>query len=125
MRARLSKEDLQELIQRQADNGFTAQQFCPDNDVCPKYFGIRKKQLGLQQSAVIPFFQSEHVDPYISIGALTPASHVVDRLSFSKAMLCVVVVAQLCNKQRAIDNLVDESMFIINSARPITCKCVL
>ncbi|MDO8335593.1 MAG: hypothetical protein Q7T74_02300 [Candidatus Saccharibacteria bacterium] len=73
MRARRSKEDWQELIQRQADSGFSAQQFCHDNDVCPKYFIIRKKQLG-RQSAFVPISQSRRGAPDIPAGALTPAS---------------------------------------------------
>lgn len=43
MKARRSKEDWQELILRQTKSGLSAQQFCRDNDVCPKYFSIRKK----------------------------------------------------------------------------------
>lgn len=58
MRTRRSKEDWQELILRQADSDLSAQQFCRDNDVRPKYFSIRKKLLGLQQSAFVPVSQS-------------------------------------------------------------------
>jgi hypothetical protein len=43
MKARRSKEDWQELILRQAESGLSAQQFCRNHDVCPKYFSIRKK----------------------------------------------------------------------------------
>jgi hypothetical protein len=46
MKARRSKEDWQVLILRQAESGLSAQQFCRDNDVCPKYSSIRKMQLG-------------------------------------------------------------------------------
>jgi hypothetical protein len=74
MRARRSKEDWQELIQRQADSGFSAQRFCHDNDVCPKYFSIRKKQLGLRQSAFVPVLQSRRIDSEVPTSALTPAS---------------------------------------------------
>lgn len=74
MRARRSKEDWQELIQRQSGSGLSAQQFCRDNDVCPKYFSIRKKQLGLRQSAFVPVLQSRRADLHIPTSALTPAS---------------------------------------------------
>jgi hypothetical protein len=74
MRARRSKEDWLELILRQADSGLSAQQFCRDNDVCPKYFSIRKKQLGLRQSAFVPISQSGRAAPHIPTSALTPAS---------------------------------------------------
>lgn len=74
MRARRSKEDWQELIQRQADSGLSAQQFCRDNNVCPKYFSIRKKQLGLRQSAFVPALQSMSVGHDIPTRALTPVS---------------------------------------------------
>lgn len=74
MRTIRSKEDWQELILRQADSGLSAQQFCRDNDVCPKYFSIRKKQLGLRQSAFVPVLQSRRAEPHIPAIALTPAS---------------------------------------------------
>lgn len=51
---RRNKEEWQELILRQAESGLSAQQFCRNHDVCPKYFSIRKKQLGLRQSAFVP-----------------------------------------------------------------------
>lgn len=56
---RRSKEDWQELIFRQAESGLSAQQFCRNHDVCPKYFSIRKKQLGLRQSAFVPVLPSK------------------------------------------------------------------
>ncbi len=56
---RRSKEEWQELILRQAESGLSAQQFCRHHDVCPKYFSIRKKQLGLRQSAFVPILQSK------------------------------------------------------------------
>lgn len=74
MRARRSKEDWQELILRQADSGLSAQQFCRDNDVCHKYFSIRKKQLGLRQSAFVPVSQSKRTGSDIPTSALTPPS---------------------------------------------------
>lgn len=73
MRTRRSKEDWQALILRQANSGRSAQQFCHDNDVCPKYFSIRKKQLGLRQSAFVPVSQSKRIDPENPTGALAPA----------------------------------------------------
>jgi hypothetical protein len=73
MKARRSKEDWQELILRQAESGLSAQQFCRDNNVCPKYFSIRKKQLGLRQSAFVPVLQSKHATPETSIATLKPA----------------------------------------------------
>lgn len=63
MKARRSKEDWQVLILRQAESGLSAQQFCHDNDVCPKYFSIRKKQLGLRQSAFVPIIKSKRGAP--------------------------------------------------------------
>ena len=74
MRARRSKEDWKKLILRQADSGLSAQQFCHEHNVCTKYFSIRKKQLGLRQSAFVPISQSRRVDPDIPTEVLTPAS---------------------------------------------------
>ena len=71
---RRSKEDWQELILRQAESGLSAQQFCRDNDVCPKYFSIRKKQLGLRQSAFVPVLPSKHSVPEPPIAILKSTS---------------------------------------------------
>ncbi len=71
---RRSKSEWQELILRQAESGLSAQQFCRDNDVCPKYFSIRKKQLGLRQSAFVPVLQSKRSIPEIPAPTLKSAS---------------------------------------------------
>lgn len=71
---RRSKEDWQELILRQAESGLSAQQFCRNHDVCPKYFSIRKKQLGLRQSAFVPVLHSKRANPEIPATTLKSAS---------------------------------------------------
>lgn len=77
MKARRSKEEWQELILRQAESGLSAQQFCRNNDVCPKYFSIRKKQLGLRQSAFVPVLQSKRTTPEVAATTLKPESLVL------------------------------------------------
>lgn len=74
---RRSKEDWQELILHQVESGLSAQQFCRDNDVCPKYFSIRKKQLGLRQSAFVPILQSKCANPEIPATILKSSSLVL------------------------------------------------
>jgi hypothetical protein len=74
---RRSKSEWQELILHQAESGLSAQQFCRDNDVCPKYFSIRKKQLGLRQSAFVPVLQSKHANPETPATTLKSASLVL------------------------------------------------
>lgn len=74
---RRSKSEWQELILRQAESGLSAQQFCRDNDVCPKYFSIRKKQLGLRQSAFVPVLHSKRANPEIAAPALISTSLVL------------------------------------------------
>jgi hypothetical protein len=74
---RRSKEEWQELILHQAESGLSAQQFCRDNDVCPKYFSIRKKQLGLRQSAFVPVLQSKRANPEIPATTLKSSSLVL------------------------------------------------
>jgi hypothetical protein len=71
---RRNKEEWQELILRQADSGLSAQQFCRNHDVCPKYFSIRKKQLGLRQSAFLPVLQSKRTNPEIPAPILKSTS---------------------------------------------------
>jgi hypothetical protein len=68
---------VQELIIRQAESGLSAQQFCRDNNVCPKYFNIRKKQLGLRQSAFVPVLQSKRFTPEIPAPTLKSTSLVL------------------------------------------------
>jgi hypothetical protein len=77
MKARRSKEDWQELILRQAESGLSAQQFCRHHDVCPKYFSIRKKQLGLRQSAFVPVLHSKRANPEIPAATLKSSSLVL------------------------------------------------
>lgn len=74
---RRSKLEWQELILRQAESGLSAQQFCRNNDVCPKYFSIRKKQLGLRQSAFVSVLQSKPSTPEIPAPTLKSASLVL------------------------------------------------
>lgn len=74
MKARRSKEDWQELIFRQDASGLSAQQFCRDNNVCPKYFSIRKKQLGLRPSAFVPVLPSKRSVPEAPGAILQSAS---------------------------------------------------
>lgn len=74
---RRSKEDWQALILRQTESGLSAQQFCRNHDVCPKYFSIRKKQLDLRQSAFVPVLHSKRANPEITAPALKSASLVL------------------------------------------------
>lgn len=67
---RRSKEEWQELILRQVESGLSAQQFCRNHDVCPKYFSIRKKQLGLRQSAFVPVLPSKRSAPETPVALL-------------------------------------------------------
>ena len=46
-----SQEEWRELIALQAISGQSAQVFCQEKQLCPKYFSLRKKQLGLRESA--------------------------------------------------------------------------
>ena len=74
---RRNKEEWQELILRQTESGLSAQQFCRDNNVCPKYFSIRKKQLGLRQSAFVPVLQSKRTKPEALATTLKFASFIL------------------------------------------------
>lgn len=40
-----SKEDWLALFQQHDESGLPASQFCQQNNLCPKYFSLRKKQL--------------------------------------------------------------------------------
>ncbi len=45
-----NEQEWRDLFAQQATSGLSAQQFCKTNDLCPKHFSMRKKQLGLGQS---------------------------------------------------------------------------
>ena len=45
-----SKVQWLSLFQQHEESGLTASQFCKDNNLCPKYFSQRKRQLGYWQS---------------------------------------------------------------------------
>ena len=74
---RRRKEEWQELILRQAESGLSAQQFCRNHDVCPKYFSIRKKQLGLRQSAFMPVLHAKRANPETAAPALKSALRIL------------------------------------------------
>lgn len=48
-----SKEDWLALFQQYDESGLPASQFCQQNNLCPKYFSLRKKQLGWGGSTFI------------------------------------------------------------------------
>jgi hypothetical protein len=41
-----SEEEWRVLFAEQASSGLTARHFCMERKLCPKYFSLRKKQLG-------------------------------------------------------------------------------
>lgn len=40
-----SQEEWRELFARQETSGLSAAEFCKKNDLCPKHFSVRRKQL--------------------------------------------------------------------------------
>lgn len=46
-----STQQWQALFKQHDDSGTRAAQFCRDNDLCPKYFAKRKKDLGWRSQA--------------------------------------------------------------------------
>jgi hypothetical protein len=49
-----TKEEWRGLFAEQASSGMTERVFCLDRGLCPKYFHLRKKQLGLASKAPRP-----------------------------------------------------------------------
>jgi len=41
-----SEQEWQDLFKQQVASGLSAAQFCNIHKLCPKYFSLRKKQLG-------------------------------------------------------------------------------
>jgi hypothetical protein len=51
-----SQEKWRELFSQHAASGLSAQRFCKMNNLCPKYFSLRKKQLAWCAPASLPVF---------------------------------------------------------------------
>ena len=49
-------EQWHELFTEQLASGLSAQQFCKQNGLCPKYFSVRRKQLGFAASKAVGNF---------------------------------------------------------------------
>ena len=58
-----SESDLLSLFQQQADSGLSANAFCKEHKLCPKYFSLRKKQLrqGDTAASTSPLFVTAKV----------------------------------------------------------------
>ncbi|MEM9004588.1 MAG: hypothetical protein AAGE59_13830 [Cyanobacteria bacterium P01_F01_bin.86] len=48
--AKLSEQEWRVLFQQHADSGLSANAFCKQHKLCPKYFSLRKKQLQQAES---------------------------------------------------------------------------
>ena len=60
-----TKEEWRGLFAAQASSGLTERRFCLDRGLCPKYFHLRKKQLGLATKAPrsSPFVRVQKAPP--------------------------------------------------------------
>lgn len=50
-----SQLEWQQLFEMQAESGLSQAQFCRENRLCPKHFGLRRKQLGFTAQPVSRF----------------------------------------------------------------------
>ena len=50
-----SEQDWRDLFAAQVASGISAQQFCKKNDLCPKHFSLRKKQLAWNEFSLSAF----------------------------------------------------------------------
>ena len=60
-----TKEEWRGLFAAQASSGMTERQFCLKRGLCPKYFHVRKKQLGLAPKA-------PHPSPFVQVQKAPP-----------------------------------------------------
>ena len=60
-----------ELFQQHLASGLSSSQFCKQQKLCPKYFSLRKKQLGLQDNR--PFVALQIEAPVLKPGEQSPA----------------------------------------------------
>lgn len=66
-----SKEQWRQIFAEHAASGLSAQQFCRDKKLCAKYFSLRKKQLGWQES-VSPFVRVQLNKPVARQAVVPP-----------------------------------------------------
>jgi hypothetical protein len=95
-----SESDWRDLIQRHHDSGLSANAFCKQNKLCPKYFSLRKKQLRHEgQSKIVrPPFMTAKVSS-------TPSSQNGIMLSYQGTVLtipCSVNERWLANLLKAL-----------------------
>ena len=60
---RRTREEWQALFTEQAASGLSAQQFCEQRGVCPKYFSLRKQQLQSPVKAASAFVPVQKTAP--------------------------------------------------------------
>ena len=76
-----TEEEWRGLFAEHASSGMTARGFCLDHGLCPKYFHLRKKQLGSATRTKAP-----RISPFVRVQKAPPlegarAPSVVDRKS--------------------------------------------
>ncbi len=73
---RRTKEQWQELFAQHDTSGVSAAEFCQRNDLCPKYFSLRRKQLAKAAGKVEAGFARVNIKPDVTHsvpGAMTNA----------------------------------------------------
>lgn len=73
---RHTKEQWQELFAQHDTSGVSAAEFCQQNDLCPKYFSLRRKQLAKATGKVEAGFARVNIKPDVTHsapGAMTNA----------------------------------------------------
>lgn len=60
---RRTREEWQMLFAEQAESDLSAQQFCEQRGVCPKYFSLRKQQLQSQAKDTSAFVRVQKAVP--------------------------------------------------------------
>jgi hypothetical protein len=72
---RRSIEQWRELFAQQDTSGVSAAEFCKQNDLCPKYFSLRRKQLAKTAGKVETGFARVNIKPDVTNSAPRPMTN--------------------------------------------------
>ena len=98
---RRSAEEWRALFMAQARSGLTANEFCLEQGLCPKYFSLRKKALG-GEAPVASASAFVRIVPTVKAPALAPSGLVRLRLGRGEWELSGVAFEDLARLMQAL-----------------------
>ena len=100
-----SADEWRALFEAQTESGLTAAQFCRERDICPKYFSLRRKVLGVRTEGAVPCVPASpfvRVEPVMKDEQKAPSSRVRLRLGRCEWELAGLPLADLARLMQAL-----------------------